>query len=102
MEGRAVMRRLLLSLAVMLLAVTSVALALTRSERFDILWYTIDGGSVDGSKGGSFALSGSVGQPDAGSSQGGEYAVRGGFWGLPPESASLPEAYQVYLPLIRR
>jgi hypothetical protein len=102
MESRAVMRRLLLLVAVMLLAVTSVSLALTRSERFDILWYTVDGGSTARSNGASFVLSGSIGQPDAGSSQGGEFAVRGGFWGLPPELASLPEAYQVYLPLIRR
>jgi pectate lyase len=45
------------------------------------LWFTVDGGGGR-SAGGDFALSGTVGQPDAGVLGGGEFSLRGGFWGL--------------------
>jgi hypothetical protein len=61
---------------------------------YSIDWYTIDGGGAMNSSGGSYSLSGSIGQPDAGSLIGGSYSLVGGFWG----GASIN--YTVYLPLV--
>jgi hypothetical protein len=44
-----------------------------------IPWYTIDGGGGT-SSGGTFVLSGTIGQPDAGTLTGGAFTLRGGFW----------------------
>jgi len=46
---------------------------------FDLSWSTVDGGGVS-SSGGSFALGGTAGQPDAGVSAGGTFTLGGGFW----------------------
>jgi hypothetical protein len=61
---------------------------------YSIDWYTIDGGGAMNSSGGGYSLSGSIGQPDAGSLSGGSYQLSGGFWG----GASIN--YTVYLPLV--
>ncbi len=48
---------------------------------FSIPWSTIDGGGVIDSTGGSFRLSGTIGQPDAsGEMTGGAFSLTGGFW----------------------
>jgi hypothetical protein len=48
--------------------------------------YSIDGSTVDGgggsSTGGVFTVSGTIGQPDAGTMSGGNYTLQGGFWGI--------------------
>ena len=46
---------------------------------YQIVWSTIDGGGGQ-SIGGQYVLSGTIGQPDAGYSEGGNYEVLGGFW----------------------
>ena len=52
---------------------------------FDLIRNTIDGGGQMRSKDGDFVLSGTIGQPDAGVMQGGDFTLSGGFWfGLPP------------------
>ena len=54
---------------------------------FTLNWNTIDGGGgncsggVTPAGGTKFALSGTVGQPDAGVMNGGAYSLAGGFWG---------------------
>ena len=45
---------------------------------YEISWSTIDGGGR--SSGGQYALTGTIGQPDAAYSAGGDYEVLGGFW----------------------
>jgi len=51
--------------------------------RYEISWYTIDGGGGQ-SAAGPYALSGTIGQPDVAWNQGGRYEVLGGFWpGVP-------------------
>jgi hypothetical protein len=47
---------------------------------FDLSWSTIAGGGGS-SSGGSYALGGTAGQPDAGVSAGGTFTLGGGFWG---------------------
>ncbi len=73
--------------------------------------YTLTRGTVDGgggastSSGSSYTLSGTIGQPDAGSMSGGSgnstFTLGGGFWGGGQPSATTSN-YQVYLPLIIR
>ena len=65
-------------LAVLLLS-ANVAL----SQPFSIDWFTIDGGGGT-STGGVFAISGTIGQPDANSQPmlGGNFSLVGGFWSL--------------------
>ena len=80
------MRRIKYS--IMLMALT---LALAGSEPmlggtdYDLSRNSIDGGGVMRSTGGGFELSGSIGQPDAGTMTGGGFELAGGFWfGLAP------------------
>lgn len=49
---------------------------------FEIPWYTMDGGGgTSTSAGGTFELSGTIGQPDAGQvMSGGSFTLTGGFW----------------------
>lgn len=58
-------------------------------------WSTIDGGGGASASGG-LAISGTLGQPDAGTAGGGPYMLSGGFWpGARPD-------YRLRLPLLRR
>ena len=53
------------------------------AQTFSIDWHTIDGGGGT-STGGVYAVSGTIGQPDAGGPMtNGQYSVTGGFWALP-------------------
>ena len=64
-------------MAAIILGVTAVAMA-----QYEITWSTIDGGGAT-STGGSYLLSGSIGQADAQSPpvmSGGSYELTGGFW----------------------
>ncbi len=51
-------------------------------------WWTVDGGGDMWSSGGSYELSGTIGQSDAGmigdGSPGDRYDLAGGFWATPP------------------
>ena len=58
---------------ILFLAVTSTI------ANYEIVWSTIDGGGGT-SSGGSYTLSGTIGQPDAGEMSGGDYVLTGGFW----------------------
>ena len=50
------------------------------AQNYSIDWHTIDGGG-DSSTGGVYSVSGTMGQPDAGTMSGGKYSLSGGFWG---------------------
>ena len=49
--------------------------------QYSIDWYSIDGGGGT-STGGVYAVSGTIGQPDAGAMSGGNYTLQGGFWAV--------------------
>lgn len=53
-----------------------------RLQSYDMSWWSVDGGGGS-SSGGSFAVAGSLGQPDAGSSRGCGTALAGGVWAGP-------------------
>ena len=65
------------------MAIGGLLLALPRldAQSYTIDWSTIDGGGGT-STGGVYAVSGTIGQPDAGAMTGGQYFLIGGFWGL--------------------
>jgi hypothetical protein len=51
------------------------------AQTYSIDWFTIDGGGGT-STGGVYSVSGTLGQPDAGTMRGGDYSLLGGFWGV--------------------
>src|ERR1035441_1442926 len=51
------------------------------AQQYNVDWYTIDGGGGTSSNG-QYVVSGTIGQPDAGTMNGGNYSVTGGFWSL--------------------
>ena len=51
------------------------------AQTYSIDWFTIDGGGGT-STGGVYSVSGTIGQPDAGSASGGSYSLIGGFWSV--------------------
>ena len=65
-----------LAVSTMLLIVLAESKA---NGQYEISWYTIDGGGGR-SSGGDFTLTGTIGQPDAAYSAGGNYELLGGFW----------------------
>src|SRR4051794_34492608 len=80
------LRRLGLLVAVpVLLGLLGAAAYAQVGGGFDLSWSTLDGGGGTASTGGTFSLGGTVGQPDAGAMQGGQWSVQGGFW-----AATLP------------
>jgi hypothetical protein len=52
-----------------------------QAQSCSVDWFTIDGGGGT-STGGVYAVSGTIGQPDAGALTGGNYTLQGGFWGI--------------------
>jgi hypothetical protein len=60
--------------AVVLLLVCNSAFA-----QYSIDWFTVDGGGGTSSNG-TYEITGTIGQPDAGSVVAGNYIIDGGFW----------------------
>jgi len=87
-------------LLVLALAALVSASALAAAEAgFDLSWWTVDGGG-GASAGGGYALSGTIGQPDAGPRHsGGGYELAGGFWGETEPAGPAPD---LYLPVVLR
>ncbi|HNT74470.1 MAG TPA: hypothetical protein PKH77_05570 [Anaerolineae bacterium] len=83
----------LLGLILLLGAITALTAAQTTGYRLD--WWTLDNGG-GASAGGRFAVTGSIGQPDASAvMQGGAYSLSGGYWGAAGHA-------KIFLPLILR
>jgi hypothetical protein len=64
----------------LILAALSLSVGLLRAQ-YSLDWYSVDGGGGV-SSGGSYTLSGTIGQPDAGTMSGGPYTLAGGFWSI--------------------
>jgi hypothetical protein len=56
------------------------AVALASGQSYTLDRFTIANGGGT-SSGGGYSVSGTIGQPDAGELSGGDYTLRGGFWG---------------------
>ena len=71
-----------LKIILMTLALTAIVSWARAQTNYTIDWYTIDGGGGT-STGGTYQVSGTIGQPDAsGAMTGGNYSLTGGFWSL--------------------
>jgi LPXTG-site transpeptidase (sortase) family protein len=55
-------------------------IVLAQAGGYDLSWWTVDGGGATFSTGGTYRLGGTIGQPDAGEHNGGDYTLYGGFW----------------------
>ncbi len=91
MRGR---RAVPYTLLVALLLLATLALAQADSG-YGLRWSTVDAGGGTAS-GGPYVLSGTMGQPDAGTMGGGVYTLTGGFWN------DTAIGYSLYLPLVAR
>jgi len=90
---------LLLLMLVLVLFVGHVAAHPANSSggSYDLSWAAVaGGGSTTASTGGSYSLSGTIGQPAAGTSTGGAYDLLSGFW------AVTCHYYKLFLPMIMR
>ena len=77
MPGDTIIRKLWF----VLVMASALGVSMSQAQSFSIDWYSMDGGGGT-STGGVYAVTGTIGQPDAGSLMGGEYALEGGFWGI--------------------
>ncbi|HQL54295.1 MAG: hypothetical protein KA383_06725 [Phycisphaerae bacterium] len=69
---------------ILIAAVLAIVLVPGRGFAQELNWHTVDSGGELWTAGGTYAVSGTVGQPDAGTVMtGGVYQVVGGFWALP-------------------
>jgi hypothetical protein len=81
-KGLPMRKNVLTSLAAVALLLVTLSASGQSGGPYELSWYTIDGGGGT-SSGGSFTLSGTIGQPDAGGPLvGGNYALTGGFWSI--------------------
>jgi hypothetical protein len=64
-----------------LLSTVNSQLSTAWAQSYSLGWSTIDGGGGT-STGGVYAVTGTIGQPDAGAISGGNFTLQGGFWGL--------------------
>lgn len=88
-------RRLLFTCLLVLLLLTAAGMAYARLAGYSLPWWTVDSGG-GASSGGDYQLSGTIGQPDAGTLSGGNYQLEGGFWG------GVVSYQRVHLPLVRK
>jgi hypothetical protein len=58
------------------------------AQSYDLTWFTIDGGG-NVSTGATYSVTGTIGQPDAGTLSGGSYSLIGGFWGFAGNSSAI-------------
>ena len=72
----------------------AAGLCAARAQSYSINWFTIAGGGGT-STGGVFTVSGTLGQPDAGASSGGNFSLLGGFWGavIPAQQTNAPTLF---------
>lgn len=68
-------------LACLMACLCAGPLLASAQTNYAIGWFTVDGGGGT-STGGVYNVTGTIGQPDAGTMSGGNYTLQSGFWGL--------------------
>jgi hypothetical protein len=75
-----------------LLAIAFVVFGVLRASAlaagYTLDWWTVDGGGATFSTGSTYSLGGTIGQPDSGTSAGGNYTLDSGFWGAGDDNAT--------------
>lgn len=80
------------------LGLLSAAVALAAPGTFSLPWWTVDSGG-GASQGGGYSLTGTSGQPEAGTLLTGDvYTLAGGFWGAGSPYAGV----EIFLPIVTR
>jgi hypothetical protein len=69
-------------------AIIGVLSASALAAGYTLDWWTVDGGGATFSTAGSYSLGGTIGQPEAGTSAGGNYTLDSGFWGAGDDNAA--------------
>lgn len=88
--------KLQLAFLALALSVYSLLPSAASAQSYSIDWYKIAGGGGT-STGGTYTVSGTIGQPDAsGAMTGGNYSLTGGFWAL-YQLVQTPGAPTLYL-----
>ncbi|NIM96410.1 MAG: hypothetical protein GTO18_22145 [Anaerolineales bacterium] len=90
------MKRILILASFMILLLALIVPAMAANGEYEISQWVVSNGGGE-SIGGSYSLTGTIGQPDAGSLRGGDYDLGGGFWGGIVEAL-----YDLFLPLIKK
>jgi hypothetical protein len=91
-------RKILIAVMLVLLMIAAAGVVYAQVTGYTLPWWAANGGGGD-SAGGNYRLSGTIGQPDVGALEGGDYRLEGGFWG---GSLSGAEVRLIYLPVIRK
>jgi hypothetical protein len=89
--------KILFILAVLLLLVSTAGAQGTHY----LSWWSVDGGGATLSQGGSYLLSGTIGQPDSGELSSASYTLDGGVW-RGGEVLEPQPIYTIYLPMVAR
>ncbi|MBN1868589.1 hypothetical protein JW916_15005 [Candidatus Sumerlaeota bacterium] len=87
-------KRLVLSIVLVLVGMFAAALA---AQALSVAWWNTDGSGAQGLSGGTFTLSGTAGQPDAGILSAGNFTLNGGFWFHASSLPSGPMAAQDWM-----
>ncbi len=95
MKRKTILCLLAISVLVLAVSISNATTFAKPADAYTIDWYTIDSGGAQNLSGGSYTLSGTTGQFDAGSQSSGAYSLKGGYW------VEL-FGYRLNLPLIMR
>jgi hypothetical protein len=90
--------RIVIALVIVIAFVVSGLVRAQSGGDYDLTWYTVDNGGVSFRMDNKYQLGGTIGQPDAGMLNGGNYTLAGGFWWDGAASKSL-EPF-IYLPFV--
>lgn len=92
------MKRILACLLIAIVLLVAVSLVLAQTGEFQLPWHRIASGGGTSSDGARYALSGTIGQPEAGAlMEGSSFQLSGGYWGGAAPGAT---PYQLYLPVV--
>lgn len=92
------MKRKVVYLLIIIALLTVASLVLAQTGGFQLPWYRVAGGGGTSDDGGRYALSGTIGQPEAGVlMEGSSFRLSGGYWG---GSSSDRVPNELYLPLV--
>ena len=94
MKRRIISIAILIALALVTLSGNIAPASAKPADAYTIDWYTMDGGGAMNASGGTFTLSGTIGQADAGTMSGGTYNLNSGFWN------GIGNLLNFYLPMI--
>ena len=85
-------------LIALLLLITTFAIQAGSGSQYTINWYSMDSGGTMSATGGTFELSGTIGQADTAVIAQGTYEIQAGFWSGATDSGP----YQLYLPFVQK